>query len=166
MALEIIRHCDITHEDLLRVIEIKNTVWSHPLESQLKWIEENLFAEDLHIILEDQGNDLAYMNLCLVSAVVDEKPVQFYGIGNVCTKTHGLGHGRKLMECVNAYLTHNNFMGLLFCMDKVMHFYSRYGWRVISSDSIISIRERRKDVYTMCYNIPPFKKLIYSDRDF
>ena len=166
MELEIIKHSDISQEDLLRVIDIKNAAWPYPIESQRKWIAENQSSEDLHVILKDDNDDLAYMDLCPVNAEVDGHQMSFMGIGNVCSKTKGKGHGGVLVTRVNKYLEDNNLKGMLFCKDHVMRFYAHYGWQVISSDNVIIEWEGHEDIYTMCYNTPSFTRMIYSDKLF
>lgn len=166
MELEIIKHSDITQEDQMRVIDIKNAAWPHPIESQLKWIEDNQHSEDLHVILKEGDKDFAYMDLCPVSAMVDGRTRMFMGIGNVCSKIKGLGHGGLLLTLVNDYLKENNLAGLLFCRDRVVRFYERYNWIVVSTDKVSINGEGHDGVYTMCFNTPSFKSMIYSDRDF
>lgn len=166
MELEIIKHENILFKDLLRVIDIKNAAWPHPIESQLKWILGNQNSEDLHVILKDAGEDLAYMDLCPVRAKIDDMDQAFLGIGNVCTKTHGLGHGGILMKEVNKYIEVNGQKGILFCREGVLKFYVHHGWKVIASDKVIIEGEEHADVFTMCYNSPSFNRMIYSDRLF
>lgn len=166
MELEIIKHSDISQEDLLRIIDIKNAAWPHPIESQLKWIADNQSSEDLHVILKEGGEDLAYMDLCPVMAMVDGHYTSFVGIGNVCTKEKGKGHGGELMKLVNKYIVDNNLRGMLFCMDRVVRFYANYSWQLIPSDSVIIEGEGHEGIYTMCFNIPSFNRMIYSDRLF
>ena len=166
MELEIIKHSDISYEDLLRVIDIKNAAWPHPIESQLKWIANNQSSEDLHIILKDGIDDLAYMDLCPVNADVDGHQMCFMGIGNVCSKTKGKGHGGILVTLVNKYLEDNNLKGMLFCKDHVMRFYAHFGWQVISGDKVTIEGEGHEGIYTMCFNTPSFNRMIYSDRLF
>jgi hypothetical protein len=166
MELEIIRHEDILFRDLIRVVNIKNAAWPHPIESQLKWILENQSIDDFHVILIDKGEDLAYMDLCPVKAEVDGVMTDFLGIGNVCTKTRGIGHGGILVKKVNAYLDETQAKGLLFCKDKVMRFYEHYGWQVIPTYKVTIDDEGHDDVYVIEYNMPSFRKLRYSDRLF
>ena len=166
MELEIIKHSNISQEDLLRVIDIKNAAWPHPIESQLKWIVENQSKDDLHVILKDSNENLAYMDLCPVSAVVDDHQMRFMGIGNVCSKTKGKGHGGILIALVNKYLEDNNLKGMLFCKDHVMRFYTHYGWQVIPSDTVTIEGDSHEGIYTMCFNTPSFNRMIYSDRLF
>ena len=165
MELEIIKHSDISQEELLRVIAIKNAAWPHPLESQLNWIEENQRPDDLHVILKEGADDYAYMDLCPVTANVDGQNVAFMGVGNVCAKTKGQGHGGILISRVNDYLKENNLRGLLFCKEHVIGFYNHYDWKVIP-DKRITIVGSEHEVYSMTYNMPSFHKMSYNNRQF
>jgi len=167
--LEIIQHKNVLFRDLLRVIDIKNAAWPHPVESQLKWIVENQSSEDFHVILRDSNEDLAYLDLCPVHAVVDGVETEFLGIGNVCTKTHGLGHGGILIKLVNSYLKKSRKRGLLFCKDKVVNFYAHYAWEIVPSVVIIptdTAAHSCSDVITMVYNTSKVNNIVYKDRDF
>lgn len=166
MELEIIKHCDVSHEFLHRVVEIKNSAWPYPFESQLNWIKENQSPDDLHVILKDNDEDLAYMDLCPVIALVDNMPIHFMGVGNVCTKSHGWGHGGYLMRLINEFFFINKFHGLLFCKDSLVRFYAHYNWVVIPRESVSFEGELHDAACIMCFNTPPFCKIIYSDRFF
>ena len=58
--LEIIKHNDILFRDLLRAVAVKNVVWPPPVESQVKWIIDNMQPVDLHVILKENGEDKAH----------------------------------------------------------------------------------------------------------
>lgn len=166
MELEIIKHSDISHDDLMRVIAIKNAAWPHPIESQLKWIEDYQSSDDLHVILKDDNEDLAYMDLCPVMAEVDTKPTVFLGIGNVCSKVKGKGYGGKLMNLVNHYIVNNDLKAMLFCKEHVVRFYLHCGWNLIPTNKVTIEGEEHKDILTLCYNTPSFDQMTYSDRLF
>lgn len=166
MELEIIKHGQITENDLKRVISIKNTVWPHPFDSQMRWIQKFQKSEDFHVFLNDNNEDLAYMDLCPIRVLVDGKQVDFLGLGNICTKTHGLGHGGILIEMVNDYLLNNNLKGLLFCKEGVANFYTRYGWTIIPNNKIVFSDINNEGIKTMSFNMSSFEKAEYCDRSF
>lgn len=89
--LEIIRHNDILFRDLLRAVAVKNVVWPHPVESQVKWIIANMQPDDLHVFLRKSGEDLAYMTLSPVTASVNGVNTPFMGVGCVCSAHPGMG---------------------------------------------------------------------------
>ena len=166
MELEFIKHSDISHIDILRVINLKNSSWPHSIESQLKWMKNNQKSNDLHIILKDDINDYAYMNLCPVKAFVDGVEINFMGIGNVCSKTKGKGYGGVLVTLVNRYLLENNFSGLLFCKEHVLNFYTHFNWQVIPREKVAFEKNGHDGIYTMTYNIGLINKMYYNDRLF
>lgn len=118
MELEIIKHRDILFRDLLRAIAVKSVAWPHPIESQVKWIVDNMQPDDMHIFLKDGGEDMAYMTLSPVNAVMNEAENSFMGVGCVCSAKQGVGLGKQLVESVNKWLSDNNFKGLLFCKKR------------------------------------------------
>lgn len=163
--LEIIKHNDILFRDLLRAIAVKNVSWPHPVESQVKWVIDNMQPEDLHVFLKEKGEDLAYMTLSPVIATVNGVNTSFMGIGCVCSAKHGVGLGKQLMESVNKWLYNNNHKGLLFCKKELILFYKKYGWSLIEPARVF-FTTPHDGVYTMFYNFEGIKKIEYKDRLF
>ena len=163
--LEIIKHDDILFRDLLRAVTVKNAAWPHPVDSQLKWMIENMQPEDLHLFLKENGEDLAYMTISPVTASVNGVDTPFMGIGCVCSAKHGVGLGKQLMEGVNKWLKDNNHKGLLFCKIELVQFYKKYGW-VLIDPSCVVFNTPHEGVYTMSYNCERLKNIEYKDRLF
>jgi predicted GNAT family N-acyltransferase len=153
MELEIIKHRDILFRDLLRAITVKSFAWPHPIESQVKWIIDNIDDEDEHVFLKGGTKDLAYMNLVRISFSANDTDFMAYGIGNVCAAEKGKGYGRELMNRVNDYLKEKNICGLLYCRDALVPFYKLYGWeevkREVCEEPVIA-----EDVHVMTYLAP------------
>lgn len=91
MELEIIKHNDVLFRDLLRGIAIKSVAWPHPIESQVKWIVDNMQSQDYHVFLKDDCGDKAYMTLSPVKASVNGAIMPFMGVGCVCSANPGTG---------------------------------------------------------------------------
>lgn len=89
--LEIIRHDDILFCDLLRAVAVKNVAWPHPVESQVKWIIDNMQPDDIHVFLTENGEDKAYMTLSPVTATMNGVDTPFLGVGCVCATHPGMG---------------------------------------------------------------------------
>ena len=135
MELEVIKHKDILFKDLRRAIDIKSVAWPFPLESQIKWISDNIDDEDEHVFLKDDSKDLAYMNLVKITFWANNKEYKTFGIGNVCTAIKGKGYGGELMRRVNAYLREKCHCGLLFCKDGLVPFYKLYDWKEVDHNA-------------------------------
>jgi predicted GNAT family N-acyltransferase len=131
MELEVIKHKDILFKDLRRAIDVKSVAWPFPLESQVKWIAENIDDEDEHVFLKDDSKDYAYMNLVKITFMANNTEYMAFGIGNVCTAIKGKGYGGELMRRVNTYLREKRYCGLLFCKDGLVPFYKLYDWKEV-----------------------------------
>lgn len=165
MELEIIKHKNILFRDLLRAIAIKTVVWIYPLESQIRWIVDNMCDEDEHVFLKDRDKDLAYMTLSPVTGLLNGVQTSFSGVGCVCSAHPGSGGGKTLLSLVNQYLVENNKVGILFCKDNVKGFYIRCNWNLISPQKV-SLAHLCAGINTMMYNHPEIDSLRYDDRNF
>lgn len=166
MELEIIKHKNILFRDILRAIAIKTVAWPHPLESQVKWIVDNMHNEDLHVFLKEEDKDVAYSTLSPVLGILNGNPKSFLGLGCVCSVKRGVGYGRVLVMQVNEYLMSNNAIGLLFCKDAITDFYEKYDWIVIPEDRVMLAETTPKAIKVMLYNCNMPEKLIYSGKMF
>lgn len=165
MDLQIIKHNDILFRDLLRGIAVKNVAWPHPTESQVKWIIDNMYQEDYHVFLTEEGKDKAYMTLSPVKGEMNGIETVFWGVGCVCTSSKGEGYGGMLLKKTNQYLLDKGVKGLLFCKKQLIPFYEKYDWKVVPQNKVI-IPEDDSGVFTMVYNCPEIERLKYSGRMF
>ena len=165
MELQLIKHKDILFRDLLRVVDIKSISWPYPVESQLKWIIDNVCEDDIHVLLRDKETDIAYLSLSQVSALIDGQQTAFSGVGCVCSRYHGRGAGETLIKKANNYLISCKKKGLLFCKDNLIDFYKKYDWILLPNDRVI-FDSPHLDVFTMVYNCDIIGKMEYGDRFF
>lgn len=122
-------------ETLLReIISIKSESWPYTYEQHLEWMQQNLGENDIHVLLESDGEFVAYLNLIDIKLNIDQKEYSGLGIGNVCSRIYGKGFGRKMMEEVNSYLLHKDKIGLLFCKDSLVPFYKKVSWNLIPKE--------------------------------
>ena len=153
MELVVIKHRDILFRDLLRAIAVKSIAWPHPLESQVRWIVDNIGDDDGHVFLKEGSEDLAYMNLVKINFIANNTEYMAYGIGNVCAAVKGKGYGRELMNRVNDYIKRKKMCGLLFCKDTLVPFYKQYGWEEVKRD-VCEKPELAGGVHVMTYLAP------------
>lgn len=163
--LEIIRHNDILFRDLLRAVAVKNVAWPHPVESQVKWIIDNMQPDDMHVFLKENGEDKAYMTLSPVTATMNGVDTPFMGVGCVCAAKPGMGGGRLLVLGVNEFIKESGYRGLLLCKESVIGFYKRCNWKEIPSDKV-HFNTHYEGVFTMVYNCEGIDRLEYADRNF
>ena len=165
MELQVIPHKEILPADLMRIIAVKSVAWPFPADSQLGWIAANVREEDRHILLVDGGVDRAYLSLSPVVAAVDGAPVAFTGVGCVCTGFPGKGWGGRLMKEVGSMLKQEGIPGLLFCKERMVPFYRKYGWELVPAGNV-RFADPHGDVCTMTLGWSSPSVLEYADRFF
>ncbi len=142
---------NIPSDILSEIIRVKSNAWPYPFEKQLEWIQQNLLKEDIHVLLQNANENLAYLNLTLRRTNINDINVDVYGVGNVCSAKKGKGYGTELMKLINLYLIENQKIGLLFCKDNLVEYYSKFNWIMINKSQIID-SPILKHINTMIFN--------------
>jgi hypothetical protein len=164
--LEFIPHKEVTQEFLDKIIEVKSTAWPYSYEDQLDWINANLKDTDIHVLLYWNKTIQAYLNLIEIEFTLDGNLINGFGIGNVCAKEKGNGWGKELIKQTNRYLTQNNKVGLLFCKEILVRFYSLNNWRLIEKKKL-TLSGHDESVETMIFNWEKgFQQLKYIGKPF
>ncbi len=158
--VKLLKHSEIKEQELKKIIEIKQLSWNYSYESHLEWINSNLHDSDLHFMCYRGDELISYLNLVRVNGVKDDEVVNFFGVGNVCTKYKGVGDGTKLMNKLNALLKAKGWHGLLFCKEKLIDFYKKNNW--VLFENLVD----DETIFTMVYNYFDNTKLTYNDRIF
>lgn len=158
-TLKMIRHREATPDIIERAITLKQKAWPYPLDSQKRWIEENLSPEDIHVFLVADGEYAAYMNLVKIQVCINDQMYDSYGIGNVCASIKGRGYGNKLVRLTNSYLVEVNKLGLLFCHTPLIRFYSECNWEMLPSEKCVE-PVLEKGIHAMIFNASVKIKLL------
>lgn len=144
-------HQDISDNLLDEIISLKSVAWPYPYEEHKKWLNNNLKACDLHVLLSENKKYMAYLNLIDIEVKINKKTHKLLGLGNVCTLIKGKGYGRQLMQQTNQYMKNNKKTGLLFCKKPLDEFYNKTGWSLIDKKKI-KLAYDNKIIETMIYN--------------
>lgn len=167
MSLEtgLIPHCEISVNKLAEIIEIKSFRWSYSEKQHKHWINENLLENDLHLLIYKDDKLIAYTNFISTEAIINNKFYSFMGIGNVCTRTSGKGHGSVLMQAIGDILIDNSWNGILFCKNHLINYYEKFGWKLINEEKIID--NNNSNINVMTYNFNEIvNSLHYTGRNF
>lgn len=146
-----IPHKNITSKQLAEIISIKSISWPHSFDSQLDWIHSNIKDEDIHALLYLNESLKAYLNLIEIEFKLDGNKKNGYGIGNVCTSEKGRGWGTEIMAQTNLYLKQKKIIGLLYCKNSLVNFYSLNNWLLIEKNNVI-LSFNNKSIETMIFN--------------
>jgi len=161
----LIKHSDISEEELMEICELKAIRWKYTVEQHKKWMSENIQPNDFHVIIKADQQPIAYTNLVDVDAIINNENINVRGIGNVCTSETGKGFGNILMEEVNAALTQNQWIGILLCKDDLTTYYKKFHWKLIEKNLLKT--EKFSEINFMIYNFEDTIVLLeYNDRNF
>ena len=135
-----VRHSDMKSDEIQKIISVKQQYWDYSFESQMKWINDNLFDDDYHLWFElNTGEIIAYLNIVNLDVRVDESNKRLLGIGNVCVDKNVLGNGlgKLLMQTANYYIKNTNEVAILLCKKHLLGFYQKAGWHVYNGDMML-----------------------------
>lgn len=157
MRFEFLKHSEITEKKLGDVIFLKNIHWPYSDDEHLNWIKKNLNFNDIHVLVYEESDLVAYLNLVITEVAINTVIMPFIGIGNVCSRDKGKGYGKILLEEVNNYLTSNEQYGILFCKSNLIDFYKKFNWTLV--DPSLTNQDLFKNINVMLFN---FDKKILS----
>ena len=63
MQFKFIKHKNLSDFELKRIIELKDKIWVHGFGKQDEWIKQNVSENDIHVLLENENNLIAYAQL-------------------------------------------------------------------------------------------------------
>jgi predicted GNAT family N-acyltransferase len=148
-------HQDVASQTLAQIARLKQLHWDYPMEDQLRWIENNIQPQDIHLLVYSERRLLAYLNL-VHRAVLDsaaKKPV--LGVGNVCVDSAAqhTGLGALLMWSANCYLNTHHTAGILLCKASLRRFYEKTGWKAFEGKACDKHgKALADDIYLYVYN--------------
>lgn len=132
--IKLVKHQDVTDKDIKEVVDLKSKQWNFDLDKQIQWINSNIKDSDFHVLLLLDKKNVAYLNLIDIDLFMEGKVVKGLGVGNVCAIEKGQGYGFKLMEAANKIIIELNKVGLLFCKEPLLKYYSSLGWVELNLD--------------------------------
>ncbi|SEA87045.1 Acetyltransferase (GNAT) domain-containing protein [Flavobacterium gillisiae] len=161
MEFKFVKNANVSSDDLVEIATIKQSQWNYPIEDQLEWIKSNILPNDIHVLMFENGNVVAYMNLVQVQVQVNSKESTFIGLGNVCAVEKGKGYGRILMIEVQEYIKAQNVPAILLCKKELINFYTKFDWRLIKNrkDSYI----KNDEINFMIYNFSDYVDVLKYD---
>jgi len=131
MQFKFCKHSQIAQQELEKIVDLKKRHWNYTSEEHLNWIERNIKAEDIHVLMFEKDELVAYLNLINTEVIINNTVQPFIGIGNVCSSEKGKGYGSLLIKEVGQYLVHQNIAGILLCNDDLIDFYLKNGWKLL-----------------------------------
>jgi len=131
MQFKFCTHSQLDKQELGKIVDLKKRHWNYTPEEHLNWIERNIKHEDIHVLMFEKEELVAYLNLVNTEVIINNAVQPFVGIGNVCSSEKGKGYGSLLIKEVGQYLVSKNQTGILLCKDALVGFYLKNGWKLL-----------------------------------
>ena len=131
LTWKIVKHTDLSIDDLHSIAVLKNQHWPYGIDSQIRWTKENVFDEDFHLMgMNEDYRLVAYITISRLSVVIDGVSNEVLGIGGVCIdkEFEHHGYGKKMVNEANSFIQCQSLMGLLLCKENLVAFYKKCGW--------------------------------------
>jgi predicted GNAT family N-acyltransferase len=151
MEFQFHRQSQLTEQDIEKIVSLKKIHWDYTIEEHKNWINNNLRKDDIHVLMLENEVLVGYLNLIQTEVILNNETQSFLGIGNVCSKERGKGHGKKILMEVNNYLLVNNQLGILLCKDELTAFYKKYNWVLL--DKCLASQVFSGTINVMLFNI-------------
>lgn len=136
MEFEFLKHSEIAKDKLDDIIFLKKIHWDYSIVEHLNWMEVNLKVNDMHVLVYDEFDLVAYLNLVESKVTIENKNYTFLGVGNVCTKVKSKGYGSILIKEVDKYIIDENKAGILLCKDSLIGFYLKNDWELLDKNDV------------------------------
>ena len=104
MKFVFLLHSELSKTDLEKIISIKKKHWNYTSKEHENWISDNIFNDDIHVMMLENEILVGYMNLVNVEVIINNQKKSFLGIGNVCSLIQGKGYGKKLILGVQEFI--------------------------------------------------------------
>lgn len=136
MQFKFCKHSQINQQELEKIVDLKKKHWNYAPEEHLRWMALNLKGEDIHVLMFENEELVAYLNLINAEVIINDAVQSFIGIGNVCSSNKGKGHGSLLIKEVDQYLACKKKTGILLCKDSLVGFYLKNGWKLLDKNKV------------------------------
>lgn len=99
----------------------------------IKWRQK-----DWHVIVDADSHPQAHVGMLRHTVTVGDRSVRVCGVGGVVTAlgAQGRGYAGRAMRYAQALMCDEWAVdfGLLFCLDRLIPFYERLGWRLVGEE--------------------------------
>lgn len=124
-------------------------------------VEDGLYSwrpKERHIIVESNGRAISHVGLLLDTVSVGEESVEVAGVGAVVSvpEVQGKGYSQQAMRRALSVMREEMEVefGMLFCLERLVPFYARQGWRLVEDECVVEQDGERVRF--------PFRVMIYQ----
>jgi hypothetical protein len=152
----------LSQKEISQICKLKNQQWKFNYKNQIDWFGSNIKLEDIHNFILIKSNIIGYTCLrkkkLLIHFKKKEKKIKYLHFDTLVVdrKHQKMDIGGNMMNFNNRIIKKNFKTSFLICEKKLIKFYEKFGWALISSKKLISNNNIKKKC--MFFN----KKFLFS----
>ena len=141
-----------------KIFKLKNQHYKFSIKKQLKWFEENINSDDYHNLLFSKKvligyNCLRSMEIFITTKKnIIKKNIYLFDTLVLNKEFRNIGLSKKIMINSNKIILNKKCMGLLFCNNKMIDYYSKFDWKFLKKEQVISKRSSRLNAMIFNFN--------------
>ncbi len=83
ITIETVETAKLSENIIVRINSLKNQHWRHSEEEHMRWFKKNIKDTDAHLLIWEESDLIAYLNIVDVDIIINQEAYKVYGIGNV-----------------------------------------------------------------------------------
>ena len=148
-------------KEIIEICSLKNTFWKFGLDSNILWFKKNIKKKDIHNLLYLKNTLAGYTLLRNRSVFVsnDKKKYLYFDTLIIGKKFRNLKLSKILMNFNNDIIMLKKKHSLLICNDKLISFYKKFKWKIVSKKKITILDHKTQDYKFMNFNFIKTKNI-------
>jgi hypothetical protein len=153
----------LNKKEISKICKLKNQQWKFKYKNQIDWFDSNIKLLDIHNFILIKSNIIGYTCLrkknLLFHFKRKEKKIKYLHFDTLVVdhKHQNMNIGGNMMNFNNQIIKKNFKTSFLVCEKKLIKFYEKFGWILISNKRLISNNNVKKKKW-MYFN----KKFLFS----
>tara|TARA_B100001250_G_C19698826_1_gene743853 strand:- start:70 stop:537 length:468 start_codon:yes stop_codon:yes gene_type:complete len=122
---------DLNKNLIEEILRLKDTHWKKGITSQRKYFKENVYKNDLHLLLYFNDSLSGYVLLRNRKCTFKKKNIPYFHFDTLIIKKNLRKKELSsfLMNFVGNFIKFKNSISILYCSNKVVKYYKKFGWK-------------------------------------
>ena len=149
-------------QEIHNICKLKNTYWNYSFKSNLAWFKKYVKSNDIHNLIYYNSKIIGYTLLRFRTFYLGKVKKKYLNFDTLIIdkKYRNKGISYFLMKLNNQVIKKNKKISFLICMNKLIRFYKKFGWKIIPKKRF-SVRDHSFDGNGMYFNSKVLNKNKY-----
>tara|TARA_B100000780_G_scaffold270516_1_gene230423 strand:+ start:147 stop:659 length:513 start_codon:yes stop_codon:yes gene_type:complete len=154
ITLKSLKTIELKKKDIKEICNLKNTFWKFGFDSNFLWFKKHIKKIDIHNLLYLRNELVGYTLLRNRSVFLNnnKKKYLYFDTLIIKKKFRNLKLSKILMTFNNEIIISKNKHSLLMCNFKLISFYKKFKWKVMSNKKIIILDHKIEGYKFMIFN--------------